>query len=195
MTKNYVELKKSSSRIKLNSYFKITNTDNYSIKDLKEIHPYILKYENSKKALEELLKEFEINKEDSLEDEINKVKEFLEELKKNNVENFIKTIKDLPKYKEIEEMEEGTKNEVVEFDLYNSKEVKEQKRKDIKELNNLANKIKDFNKGMEVTVEQQKVFNTIENMNQNDNIKIEEKSEPINQNIPKKTKKKKCLIM
>ena len=168
----------------------------HSIKDLKEIHPYILRYENSKKAIEELLKEFEINKEDSLENGINKIKEFLEELKKNNIENFIQTIKGLPEYKEIEEMEEGTKNEVVEFDLYNSKEVRERKRKDIEELNNVSNKIKDFmnDKGMEVTVEQQKVFNAIENMNQNDNIKIEEKSEPINQNIPKK-KKKKCLIM
>ena len=146
----------------------------HSIKDLKEIHPYILRYENSKKAIEELLKEFEINKEDSLENGINKIKEFLEELKKNNVENFIQTIKGLPEYKEIEEMEEGTKNEVVEFDLYNSKEVRERKRKDIEELNNVSNKIKDFmnDKGMEVTVEQQKVFNAIENMNQNDNIKI-----------------------
>ena len=50
-------------------------------------------------------------------------------------------------------------------------------------------------KGMKPTVEQQKVFNTIENLNQNDNIKIEEKSEPINQNNAKKKKKKKCLIM
>ena len=146
----------------------------HSIKDLKEIHPYILRYENSKKAIEEFLKEFEINKEDSLENGINKVKEFLEELKENNVENFIQSIKGLPEYKEIEEMEEGTKNEVVEFDLYNSKEVRERKRKDIEELNNVSNKIKDFmnDKGMEVTVEQQKVFNAIENMNQNDNIKI-----------------------
>ena len=169
----------------------------HSIKDLKKIHPYILRYENSKKAIEELLKEFEINKEDSLENEIYLVKEFLEELKKNTIENFIQTIKGLPEYKEIEEMEGGTKNEVVEFDLYNSKEVREKKRKDIEELNNLSKKIKDImnDKGMEITVEQQKVFNAIENMNQNDNIKIEEKSEPINQNIPKKKKKKKCLIM
>ena len=59
----------------------------------------------------------------------------------------------------------------------------------------MANKLKDLinDKGLGVTAEQQKVFNTIENMNQNDNIKIEEKTEPINQN--KKKKKKKCLIM
>jgi len=172
LTKNYVELKKSYSKIKI--YIKNVNLDMHSIKDLKEIHPYILRYENSKKAIEEFLKEFEINKEDSLENGINKVKEFLEELKENNVENFIQSIKGLPEYKEIEEMEEGTKNEVVEFDLYNSKEVRERKRKDIEELNNVSNKIKDFmnDKGMEVTVEQQKVFNAIENMNQNDNIKI-----------------------
>ena len=59
----------------------------------------------------------------------------------------------------------------------------------------MANKLKDLinDKGLGVTAEQQKVFNTIENMNQNDNIKIEEKTEPINQH--KKKKKKKCLIM
>ena len=185
-----MELKMYFSKIKY--YFKKENKDFYSSDSIKEISPLIQKYEKSKKAMEELLKEFEINKDDSLEKEIKTVKEFLEQSKEDKVQDNIKKIKDHPEYIE---KEEGIKNEVVEFDLYNSKEVKERKKQDIEKLNDVANKLKDLinDKGLGVTAEQQKVFNTIENMNQNDNIKIEEKTEPINQH--KKKKKKKCLIM
>ena len=156
-----------------------------------------MKYEKIKKALEELLKKYEgnKNKEEDLDSKMQIIKEILDKQKEDKIQETIAKIKDLPEYKEVEEMEGGIKNEVVvSYDLYNSKEVREQKRKEKEELNNVANQIKDFmNKnGIEPTVEQQKVFNNIENIN------IEEKaenSEAINQNMPKKKKKKECLIM
>ena len=156
-----------------------------------------MKYEKIKKALEELLKKYEgnKNKEEDLDSKIQVIKEILDKQKEDKIQETISKIKDLPEYKEVEEMEGGIKNEVVvSYDLYNSKEVREQKRKEKEELNNVANQIKDFmNKnGIEPTVEQQKVFNNIENINIEEKA---EKSEAFNQNMPKKKKKNKCLIM
>jgi len=156
-----------------------------------------LKYEKIKKALEELLKKYEgnKNKEEDLDSKMQIIKEILDKQKEDKIQETIAKIKDLPEYKEVEEMEGGIKNEVVvSYDLYNSKEVREQKRKEKEELNNVANQIKDFmNKnGIEPTVEQQKVFNNIENINIEEKA---EKSEAFNQNMPKKKKKNKCLIM
>lgn len=156
-----------------------------------------MKYEKIKKALEELLKKYEgnKNKEEDLDSKMQIIKEILDKQKEDKIQETIAKIKDLPEYKEVEEMEGGIKNEVVvSYDLYNSKEVREQKRKEKEELNNVANQIKDFmNKnGIEPTVEQQKVFNNIENINIEEKA---EKSEAFNQNMPKKKKKNKCLIM
>ena len=133
MQNSYLEVKKSYSSII--SYFKKEDYYIYSKNALKRIIPDILRYEKNIKVLEELVKEFEKNNNEKLEDDILLVKKFLEKKKEDKIEDSIKKIKEYPGYKELElelESEKGVHHEVVEYDLYNSKEVREEKKKKLK---------------------------------------------------------------